>query len=105
MCTSNAQLKHLNLKNCPKLKHLDALQTLVDEYDLSKNSELRYVAVGLGRPLRTLSLPTNNKIDTLMVPAAGLKAIDLSQTKTTEAVRNRQQLRAFSTRPNGNDTT
>lgn len=81
MCTSNAQLKHLNLKNCPKLKHLDALQTLVDEYDLSKNSELRYVAVGLGRPLRTLSLPTNNKIDTLMVPAAGLKAIDLSQTK------------------------
>ena len=81
MCTSNAQLKHLNLKDCPKLKHLDALQTLVDEYDLSKNSELRYVAVGLGRPLRTLSLPTNNKIDTLMVPAAGLKAIDLSQTK------------------------
>lgn len=81
MCTSNAQLKHLNLKDCPKLKHLDALQTLVDEYDLSKNSELRYVAVGLGRPLRTLSLPTNNKIDTLMVPAAGLKTIDLSQTK------------------------
>ena len=80
-CTSNAQLKHLNLKDCPKLKHLDALQTLVDEYDLSKNSELRYVAVGLGRPLRTLSLPTNNKIDTLMVPAAGLKTIDLSQTK------------------------
>ena len=81
MCTSNAQLKHLNLKDCPKLKHLDALQTLVDEYDLSKNSELRYVAVGLGRPLRTLSLPPNNKIDTLMVPAAGLKTIDLSQTK------------------------
>lgn len=81
MCTSNAQLKHLNLKDCPKLKHLDALQTLVDEYDLSKNSELRYVAVGLGRPLRTLSLPTNNKIDTLMVPAARLKTIDLSQTK------------------------
>ena len=81
MCTSNAQLKHLNLKDCPKLKHLDALQTLVDEYDLSKNSELRDVAVGLGRPLRTLSLPTNNKIDTLMVPAAGLKTIDLSQTK------------------------
>ncbi|ATV28682.1 internalin [Prevotella intermedia] len=81
MCTSNAQLKKLNLKECPKLKHLDALQTLVDEYDLSGNGELRYVAVGMGRPLRTLSLPQNNKIDTLMVPAAGLKKIDLSQTK------------------------
>ena len=35
----------------------------------------------MGRPLRTLSLPQDNKIDTLMVPAAGLKKIDLSQTK------------------------
>lgn len=80
-CTSNAQLKKLNLKGCPKLTHLDALQTLVDEYDLSENSELKYVAIGLGRPLRTFLLPQNNRIDTLMIPAAGLKEIDLSQTK------------------------
>lgn len=93
-CTSNAQLKKLNLKGCPKLKHLDALQTLVDEYDLSENNELKYVAVGLGRPLRTLLLPKDNKIDTLLLPAAGLKKLDLSQTKHLKllAVDNNNQL-------------
>ena len=79
MCTSNSQLKKLDLSGCAKLEHLDAMQTMVTEYDLSPNKELTYVAVGLGRPITKFKLPDANKIDTLMLPMAGLKTLDLSQ--------------------------
>ena len=97
MCTSNSQLKKLDLSGCAKLGHLDAMQTMVTEYDLSPNKELTYVAVGLGRPITKFKLPDANKIDTLMLPMAGLKTLDLSQTKNLRllATDNNFQLSAL----------
>lgn len=81
VCNSNFTLKELNLAECPKLKRLDAVQTLVEKFNLSNCRELTYVSAGLGKPLKEFVLPENNKIDTLMVPMAGLNTLDLSQTK------------------------
>lgn len=81
VCSTNPSLRSLHLTECPKLRHLDAMQTLIEEYDLQENKELQYVAVGLGKPLKKFLLPQDNKIDTLVMPMAGLASLDLSQTK------------------------
>lgn len=81
LCTTNSPLTELDLSGCPKLKYLDAMQTMVTKYDLSKNKQLTYVAAGLGRPITQFVLPEQNNIDTLMLPMANISSIDLSQTK------------------------
>lgn len=81
VCMTNPGLKKLDLSGCPKLKYLNALQTLVTEYDLTSNKELTYFSAGLGRPITKLLLPPKNNIDTLLLPLAGLQKLDLSETK------------------------
>ncbi|MCI6161044.1 MAG: DUF6383 domain-containing protein [Prevotella sp.] len=94
VCTTNAPLRELRLAECPNLRHLDAMQTLIEEYDLTENKELQYVAVGLGKPLKKFLLPQDNKIETLIMPVAGLASLDLSQTKRLKmlAVDNNSRL-------------
>lgn len=80
-CGANPSLRTLDVRHAPRLKKLSALQTLITRYDLKNNTELHYFAAGLGKPLEQLALPNNNHIDTLILPMAGLKNLDLSQTK------------------------
>ncbi len=85
-CTASPRLKTLDVSKAPRLRKLEAMQTLITSYDLKNNKELTFLAVGLGRPIVELSLPTSNRIDTLMLPLAGVKALDLSQTKNLKVL-------------------
>ncbi len=77
-CSSNFKLANLDLSRCQNLIRLQAHQTSITKFPLSNHRHLRYLSAGLMRPITQLDLPNNNVIDTLFLPAAGLKSIDLS---------------------------
>lgn len=80
-CAANPKLTELDLSFAKRLKHLEAIQTLVQRYNLSENKQLVEVSIGLGKPIQELILPANNHIERLQLPMAGLKKLDLSQTR------------------------
>lgn len=77
-CSSNFKLNELDLSQCTSLVRLQLHQTGITKLPLSQHASLQYLSAGLMKPITQLELPANNIIDTLFIPSAGLKSIDLS---------------------------
>lgn len=79
-CMTNPQLQEINFAACPKLEHIETRQSGIKEFDLSKNHKLKNIFIGVGpNAAQKLIFPSNNQIDTLVMPMVRVKSVDLSE--------------------------
>ncbi|MCE7062331.1 hypothetical protein [Dyadobacter sp. CY343] len=60
---SPAALQYLNVRNCKKLTYLNCYNNLLTTVDVSQNSDLKYLQVGLNKKLTEVDLSANGKLE------------------------------------------